>query len=71
MAVSSKLSTLMGTKRYTIKDVFEKTGLARTTISNLYHDKATKINYETINKLCTLFDCKIEDLLEFAKEDLE
>ena len=69
MAVSSKLSVLMGIKRYNMQDVFEKTGLARTTISNLYHDKATRINYETINKLCTLFECRIEDLLEFKKDE--
>ena len=68
MAVKSKLSILMGIKRYNMQDVFEKTGLARTTISKLYHDKAAKINFETINKLCTLFDCKIEDLIEFTKD---
>ena len=68
MAVTSKLSILMGIKRYNMQDVFDKTGLARSTISNLYHDRATRINYETINKLCTLFDCKIEDLLEFTKD---
>ena len=68
MAVKSKLSTLMGRERYTMQDVFEKTGLARTTVSKLYHDKATKINFETINKLCALFDCKIEDLIEFTKD---
>jgi len=68
MAVKSKLSILMGIKRYNMQDVFEKTGLARTTISKLYHDMATKINFETINKLCTLFDCRIEDLIEFTKD---
>lgn len=68
MAVKCKLSTMMGMKRYNIQYVFEQTGLARTTITALYYDRATKINYETINKLCTLFDCKIEDLFEFTKD---
>lgn len=68
MAVKSKLSILMGYKRYNMQDIFEKTGLARSTISNLYHDKAVRINYETINKLCALFDCKIEDLIEYTKD---
>jgi putative transcriptional regulator len=68
MAVKCKLSTLMGINRYNMQHIFDKTGLARSTISNLYHDKAVSINYETINKLCTLFDCKIEDLIDFTKD---
>lgn len=63
MAVQSNLSTLMGQKRYMIKDVHEKTGLSRNTISNLYNDKATRIDFDTIDRLCKLFDCKINDLL--------
>ena len=50
------LSTLMGKARYTIQDVHDKTGLSRTTIAQLYHDKATRVDYETIEKLCRLFD---------------
>lgn len=53
MSVHSNLSTLMGSRRYTIKDVHEKTGLSRNTISNLYNDKATRIDFETIYKRAT------------------
>jgi len=63
MSVHSNLSTLMGSCRYSIKDVHEKTGLSRNTISNLYNDKTTRIDFETIYKLCILFDCGVEDLL--------
>ncbi len=58
------LSTLMGQARYSIQDVHTKTGLARTTVTQLYHDKATRIDFETIEKLCALFDCNISALLE-------
>lgn len=61
--VNCNLSTLMGMKRYTIKDVHEKTGLSRSTVSNLYNDKATRIDYETVDKLCCLFQCRIDELL--------
>ncbi len=67
MQIHCNLSTLMGKKRYTIQDVHDKTRLARTTISNLYHDKATRIDYETIEKLCELFNCEIKELLEFRE----
>ena len=63
MAIKSNLSSLMGKKRYSIQDVHVKTGLARNTISNLYNDKASRIDFETIDKLCLLFDCEINELL--------
>lgn len=63
MTVHCMLSSLMGSKRYSIQDVHDKTGLSRNTISNLYNDKATRIDYMTIAKLCELFDCQVEELL--------
>lgn len=58
-----QLSTLMGQARYSIQDVHNKTGLARSTVTQLYHDKATRIDFETIEKLCSLFQCDISSLL--------
>ena len=55
----------MGTKRYNIQDVYEKTGLARSTIANLYHDKTQRIDYDTMDKLCKLFECNVGDLIEY------
>lgn len=58
------LSTLMGQARYSIQDVHKRTGLARSTVAQLYHDKATRIDYETIEKLCALFECELSLLFE-------
>lgn len=63
MELHSRLSTLMGEKRLSIQDVHKQTKLSRTTVSNLYNDKATRIDFETIERLCTLFDCELNDLL--------
>lgn len=57
-----RLSTLMGKARYSIQDVHKKTGLSRSTVTQLYHDKATRIDFETMEKLCDLFDCDLNDL---------
>lgn len=68
MSIQCRLSVLMGEKRYKIKDVHEKTGLARTTISNLYHDKMERVDYETLGRLCDLFECGVGDILEYKKD---
>jgi putative transcriptional regulator len=66
MSIQSNLSSLMGRYRLSIKDVHERTGLARNTISNLYNDRATRIDYDTLDKLCSLFDCEVGDILEWV-----
>ena len=69
MAVHSTLSTLMGKYRYSIQDVHAKTGLSRNAVSNLYNDKARRIDFETLEKLCRLFKCTVSDLIEFVDNE--
>lgn len=72
MKLHCRLSTLIGEHRLSIQDVHDRTKLSRTTVSNLYNNKATRINYETIEKLCSLFDFGIAELLyidDYQKEE--
>lgn len=62
--MKSNLSTLMGKERYSIQDVHEKTGLSRGTVALLYHDRATRIDFDTMEKLCALFNCSVSELLQ-------
>lgn len=66
--IHCKLSTLMGAKRVTIQEVHNSTGLSRNTISNLYYDRATRVDYETVSRLCDYFQCEVEDLLICEKK---
>ena len=58
----------MGRERFSIQDVHEKTGLSRRAISNLYNDRATRVDFETIEKLCNLFNCAVGELLQKDKD---
>lgn len=71
MKLRCNLSTLMGSRRYSIQDVHKMTGLSRGTISSLYNDRASRIDYETITKLCELFGCEVGTLLTFEKNELK
>ena len=59
----------MGKYRYSIQDVHAKTGLSRNAVSNLYNDKARRIDFETLEKLCRLFKCTVSDLIEFVDNE--
>ena len=68
MRVRCRLSTLMGREKYQIQDVHEKTGLSRMTVSKLYNEKSTRIDFDTIMKLCQLFNCEVGELLYLDDE---
>lgn len=71
--IKCNLSKLMGIHKMSIQDVHGKTGLNRNTISNLYHEKAGRIDFETMDKLCNLFKCQAGpgDLLEHVPDKKE
>jgi len=60
------LSRLMGEHKMKIADVARETGLNRSTVTALYNESATRLDLETIEKLCILFKCQIGDLLEIS-----
>lgn len=66
--IKCNLSKLMGIHKMNIQDVHQETKLSRTTISNLYHESASQIHFETIDKLCKLFNCQPGDILEYLPE---
>jgi putative transcriptional regulator len=69
MGVKNNLRILMAKHKMNIKDVHEKTGMSRTTISKLYNETSTTISFETIYSLCILFNCSVSDLLYLEEEE--
>ena len=62
--IKCNLSKLMGEYKVNIQTIHEETGLNRNTISNLYHEKVSRIDFTTIDKLCDFFNCEVGELLE-------
>ncbi|MFT5717081.1 MAG: putative transcriptional regulator [Oleiphilaceae bacterium] len=58
------LARLMGERKMRIADVVRETGLNRNAVTLLYKETAQKVDLEALEKLCLLFDCDIQDLLE-------
>ncbi|TXZ06955.1 helix-turn-helix transcriptional regulator [Vibrio mimicus] len=58
------LARMMGEHKMRIADVSRETGLSRTTVTLLYKETAQKVDLDALDKLCQLFDCQLNDLLE-------
>ena len=59
--ILNKLSEIMGRKRIT--------GLARSTVFELYYDNTKVLKLETLNKICWALECKVEDILEYIPDE--
>jgi len=57
----------MGERKLKVIDVARETGLHRNTINLLYKETATRVDIETIDKLCHLFKCNVSDLFEYSE----
>ena len=66
--IRCRLSTYMGREKLTMVEVAKKIGVHRNTISLLYKEDAKKVDLETLEKLCDLFDCSVGDMLYLEKE---
>lgn len=66
--IKCHLSRLMGEHKMKVADVARDTGLHRNTITLLYNETGNRVDMETIDSLCKLFNCKVGDLFEFIPD---
>ena len=64
LVLINRLSRLMGERRMTMQAVVRGTGLARQTVTDLYHDKSLRIDLATLNKLCEFLNVGPEQIFE-------
>lgn len=66
--IKCHLSRLMGEKKIRVADVARDLGIHRNTITLLYDETATRVDLDTLNKLCAYLNCGLEDLLEYVPD---
>ena len=67
--IRCNLSRLMGEHKLKIIDVARKTGLHRNSITLLYNETAQRVDLDTIERLCRLFQCGVGELFELMTDD--
>ncbi len=56
-------------RRITVSEVAEETGLNRMTLSKILNQRGYSTATDTIDRLCTYFRCKVEELVEHIPDD--
>jgi putative transcriptional regulator len=58
----------MGEKKLRVADVARALGVHRNAITLLYEETATRVDIDTIDKLCAFLDCGMQDLFEYTPD---
>ena len=64
MAIKCYLSRALGERRINISEFSKSAGVARNTITSLYHEEAKGITWGVLDKICTALNCQPNDLIE-------
>lgn len=56
-------------RRVTIQEVAAATGLSRMTLSKLINEHGANVQTDALERLCAYFDCRVEDLVAYVKDE--
>lgn len=65
--IKINLRELMWEKNISAVQIQRETGIHATTISRIINGKQLNLGLETLDKLCTVLDCKIQDLITYER----
>ncbi|NDO19456.1 helix-turn-helix transcriptional regulator [Lachnospiraceae bacterium MD329] len=68
MAIRILLSRKLGEMRWTQSELARKTGIRPNTINELYHELVDRVNLEHFNKICTVLNCDLSEILIWEKD---
>ena len=57
------LSIRLGERRWTQADLARATGIRPSTINDLYHEIADRVNLEHLDLICEALGCELDDLI--------
>ena len=66
--IKCHLSRIMGEKKLRVADVARAVGVHRNAITLLYEETATRLDMDTIDRLCAFLDCRMQDLFEYIPD---
>lgn len=62
--IKCNLAELLGARKLKVADVVRDTGINRSTLTRLYHETTSRIDFDTLETLCRYLECDVGELLE-------
>ncbi|MSP12826.1 MAG: XRE family transcriptional regulator [Chloroflexi bacterium] len=64
MTIKIHLSRLLGERRMTVAELSRHTGISKNALGQLYHETSQGIRFDTLDKICTVLNCSVAEILE-------
>jgi len=66
--IVNHLSRLLGEKRMSVAELQRASGVPYLSLHQLYHDRAKRADFGTLNRLCAALGCGVGDILEYVPD---
>ncbi len=65
------LDVMMAKRKMSLNELSEKVGITLANLSILKNNKAKAIRFSTLDAICRALDCRVEDIIEYKRDDME
>lgn len=66
--IENRFAKLLGEKKLDRRDVVKMTGLDNHIIYKIYKGNYSRIDFDTLNKLCTALNCDTNDIFKYIPD---
>ena len=62
------LDVMMAKRKISLAELSEQVGITQANLSILKNNKAKAIRFSTLESICRVLDCRVEDIIEFTRD---
>jgi putative transcriptional regulator len=66
--IENRLSRLLGERRMSIAELGRQTGIPYTSLFELYHGRAKRVDLKTLDRICQALNVPVGAILEYQPE---
>ncbi|OOS08360.1 putative transcriptional regulator [Moraxella cuniculi DSM 21768] len=67
--IKSNLPILLAERRLKVADLIRMTNISKSTMHKIYNDQTTRIDFETIDKICEALNIQVGDIFVYVPND--
>ncbi|MCD5414700.1 MAG: helix-turn-helix transcriptional regulator [Clostridiales bacterium] len=67
--IKIKVSDMLGKYKMTRKELSKLTGIRPNTIGALYNETVKRIDIDSLDKMCKVFNCELYEIIEYVPDE--
>jgi putative transcriptional regulator len=68
--ISCNLPVLLAERRLRVADLVRMTDISKSTLHRIYNDETTRIEFDTLSKLCNVLEVTPGDILKYVPDEV-